>query len=118
MPRPRKFRRICCSPEARIFGPLGQRAMQNEPLIMTLDELETLRLIDVEHKTQEECAESMNVARATVQKIYEDARHKVALTLVQGLTLKIEGGDVEYLSDAEREIRGCQRHRHGGMGNV
>ncbi len=39
MPRPRKFRRICCSPEARVFGPLGQRAMQNETLIMTLDEI-------------------------------------------------------------------------------
>lgn len=118
MPRPRKFRRICCDPDTRVFGPLGQCAMQTEALILSLDEFESLRLIDMEHKTQEECAQSMNVARATVQKIYEDARFKVSKALVLGLTLRIEGGDVEYLSEAEQRAQGCQRHRRGGFNNA
>ena len=59
---------------------------------MTLDELETIRLMDHEGQTQEECARQMDVSRATVTGIYESARRKVAKCLVEGKRLIIAGG--------------------------
>ncbi len=69
MPRPRKRRRVCSLPENNRFGPLDTAA-HSDCVIMTIDEYETIRLIELERMTQEQCAEQMNVARTTVQRIY------------------------------------------------
>ena len=110
MPRPIKCRKVCSLPESNIFGPLNMKNSEDEIIIMTVEEYETIRLIDAEGLMQEECAERMGVARTTVQKIYNDARKKLAEALVGGNVLKIEGGDYK-LSDkcAERFI--CDRCR-------
>lgn len=93
MPRPRKCRRICVMPENNRFGPLGKNLLDVAPIILNLDEYETIRLIDLLGLTQEECALQMDVARTTVQAIYNTARRKLALALVDGKALHIEGGD-------------------------
>ncbi len=84
---------------------------------MTVDEFETIRLIDHLDFTQEECARQMNVARTTVQAIYDRARKKLAAALVDCLPLTISGGEYRlYGGDWDGEIccRGaCNRHRHG-----
>ena len=92
MPRPRKWRRVCCLPESNRFGPLGSPADDGNYIVMTVDEYETIRLIDSEGFTQEECANQMNVARTTVQGIYVDARKTCRVT-VNGKVLWIEGGE-------------------------
>lgn len=61
---------------------------------MTIDEYETIRLMDLENCTQESCAMAMNVARTTVQKIYEEARRKLADAIINGKELFIEGGEI------------------------
>ena len=66
MPRPRKCRRVCCLPNNGAFGPIGEQ-QPAETVVMTVDEYETIRLIDQLGFTQEECAEQMKVARTTVQ---------------------------------------------------
>lgn len=62
---------------------------------MTVEEYETIRLIDLEGKTQQECSDRMEVARTTVQGIYDVARKKLADALVNGKHLHIGGGDYE-----------------------
>ena len=68
---------------------------------MTIDEYETIRLIDLEEFTQEMCAEQMGVARTTVQWIYNQARHKLADALVNGKKLRIEGGDYQVCAGSD-----------------
>jgi predicted DNA-binding protein (UPF0251 family) len=110
MPRPRKWRRVCCLPESNLFGPLVPTSAEKEIVLMTVEEYETIRLIDLEGMMQEECAERMNVARTTVQRIYNDARKKLAESLVNGKILKIEGGDYKLCDEAE-PMYGCGRCR-------
>ena len=93
MPRPRKCRKVCCMPENTSFMP--EKVGCEECVILRVDEYETVRLIDFEGLSQEECAEYMDVSRTTVQQIYADARKKVARMLVLGAALKIEGGHYE-----------------------
>ncbi len=91
MPRPRKWRHVCCMPACAQFGPVGAAAA--ECVVMTVDEYETIRVIDLEGASQEQCAVRMGIARTTVQGIYIAARRKLAEVLVYGRTLRIEGGD-------------------------
>jgi predicted DNA-binding protein (UPF0251 family) len=81
--------------------------MERTIVTMNVEEYETLRLIDMEGLTQEECAERMTVARTTVQRIYNDARKKVAEAMVLGQILRIEGGNYELCPDGEPAHRGC-----------
>lgn len=110
MPRPRKWKKVCCLPESNIYGPLNKPGRGLDTVIMSVEEYETIRLIDFEGLTQEECAERMQVARATVQKIYSGARGKLAEFLVNSSILKIEGGKYQLYSESERG-RGCGRCR-------
>ena len=110
MPRPCKRRRICGMPKASGFAPSGcaPTCIEHVAVIMTLDEFETIRLIDYENMTQEECAASMDVARTTVQAIYNNARKKTARALCDGLELKIQGGDYVL---CEGKKGGCKCRR-------
>lgn len=96
MPRPTKCRRVCYFPEVLEFSPRG--GPDGDPVILTVDELETIRLIDREGLSQEECGTQLGVGRTTAQKIYETARRKIADALVLGRSLKIEGGDFHLCS--------------------
>lgn len=104
MARPRKCRRICHLPREREFIPSGTPGGE---VALTLDELETLRLLDVERLTQEQCALQMGVARATAALIYDRARAKVAEALVYGKSLRIGGGDVTVCEHAGRCCGRC-----------
>ncbi|MFB0959158.1 MAG: DUF134 domain-containing protein [Clostridiaceae bacterium] len=115
MPRPRKWRKVCCLPEMELFGPLSGTNDSRRDISMTVDEYETIRLIDLEGLTQEECAERMQVARATVQSIYKEARGKIAQALVYGDRLRIGGGDYQLYNDKERRM-GCHQCRRGLYG--
>lgn len=113
MPRPTKSRKICRHPRCSCFSPDETRG---EEIILNIDEYETLRLIDHEGLSQEECSEQMQVGRTTVQKIYVSARGKVAAALVEGRPLKIEGGDVRFCDGSDQSCRldcSCREHRSG-----
>ena len=63
---------------------------------LAYDELEVIRLLDLEKMSQEEAAAHMGVSRTTVTGIYERARSKVADSVVNGTRLCIEGGNVAF----------------------
>ena len=92
MPRPKKCRRICDYPQTPSFIP-AEMPEPMDAVILTLEEYETIRLIDKEGLSQEQCGDFMQVARTTVQQIYSSARKKLANVLVDGLPLRIAGGD-------------------------
>ncbi|MFZ7131228.1 MAG: DUF134 domain-containing protein [Eubacteriales bacterium] len=115
MPRPMKWRRVCCLPESNRFGPLDTPTDTDNFINMTIDEYESIRLIDLEGLTQEECAEQMNIARTTVQGIYNQARKKLAQSLVNGKMLIIEGGEYQLCDGSRKSCGGirCRRHEYG-----
>ena len=92
MPRKVKCRKVCHYPQTLEFLPQNNNAGQ-EPIVLTVDEYETIRLIDRRGMSQEQCAAFMQIARTTVQRIYETARKKLADFVVEGRPLRIEGGD-------------------------
>ncbi len=91
MARPTKTRKICMEPAYDNFGPDGIRI--GEKIVMTMDEYEVIRLVDLEKLTHEQCAKQMEIARTTVTEIYESARFKMADSLVNGKMLEISGGN-------------------------
>ena len=103
MPRPKKCRRVCDYPQTLTFLPEDHKNRE-QVVILTVDEYETIRLIDKEGLSQEQCCDFMQVARTTVQQIYASARKKLADVLVDGLPLRIEGGDYQLCSG---DSQGC-----------
>lgn len=97
MPRPRCCRRVQGEPVDTMFKPAGLRGQELEKVIMTLDEFEALRLSDLEGLYQEGAAARMGVSRATFGRILEAAHKKVALALIEGKALVIEGGPVRVI---------------------
>ena len=116
MARPRKRRHVCLLPEVNKFGPLDIDISKHEDddmVIMSVEEYETIILIDQERLTQEECAKSMGVARSTIQRIYDESRKKLADALINGKIHKIRGGDYKLCGEDEEvcEEQGCCRRR-------
>ena len=90
MTRRPRCRCISQSPDHWLFSP--DEVSSDETVVMSLDEFETIRLIDKEGMTQEECSNRMGVARTTVTSIYDSARKKIADALIDGKRLQISGG--------------------------
>lgn len=105
MPRPRMRRRICGMPRHLNFSPRNSNGVVN----LLVEEYEVIRLIDYNKLTQEECAQIMNMARTSVQKMYNDARFKISQVLVEGKTLQIGGGDYYICNDFSCRKKICNR---------
>jgi uncharacterized protein len=90
MSRPKKERCIGCSPHSSYFKPKGIPIIELEEVSLTIDELEAVRLADLEGRYHEDAAAEMKVSRATFGRIVKDARHKIAEALIQGKALRIE----------------------------
>lgn len=91
--RPIKFRRVEFFPEDTYFVPWGKPKCEIEEIVLKVEELEAMRLKDIEELNQEECAERMQVSRQTFQNIIDSARKKMAIALTEGNAIRISGGN-------------------------
>lgn len=107
MPRPCCRRRISAEPLRPVFQPAGIAAAGLSEVILTLDEFEAVRLVDLLGLYQEEAAARMNVSRPTAGRVLERARRKIADALVHGRILRIEGGAVELSAESLAECPRC-----------
>jgi predicted DNA-binding protein (UPF0251 family) len=115
MPRPRHCRRIGCMPQANYYKPRGIPLSVLQHVNLNFDELEAIRLADLEGMYQEEAAEKMNISRQTFGRIIESAHKKIADALVNGKALSIDGGTIE-LNNAPIP-QGPPRFGHGRGGH-
>lgn len=112
MPRPSKPRRVECIPKDTYFVPLGKSKCKLEEVILKIEELEAMRLKEIEGINQEECANKMQISRQTFQLIINEARMKVAVALSEGKAININGGN--YIScHCDFCCFGCEKGNNG-----
>ena len=95
MPRPRKRRRLARAPRAAIYKPSGVPLNDLRQVVLQPDELEALRLADLQGLTQEGGAREMGISRSTFQRTLASARRQVALALVEGAALQLVGSAMD-----------------------
>jgi len=89
MVRPIKPRRVQFDPKAIYFKPRAIPLSMLEEVELSLDEIEALRLCDLEGLDQVEAAKKMKISQATLCRILTSARKKVAKALIEGKAIKI-----------------------------
>ncbi len=107
MPRPKKPRFVSKYPSLTAFVPQGVPAAGE--VLLSIEELEAIRLSDVERRDQESAAHLMQVSRQTYGRILGNARGIVGEALITGKALRIEGGTFE--------MRGGQQYRRRRRAN-
>ena len=93
MPRPKKCRFVMQEPGVTFFKPQGIPLRVLEHAVITVDELEALRLSDLMGMSHEEAAKQLKVSRPTVTRMLARAHQAIADALVNGKAIRIEGGD-------------------------
>jgi predicted DNA-binding protein (UPF0251 family) len=89
MPRPRKYRHVCCNPSSYYFKPRGKPIYELEEILLEHDELESLRLADLLGYSHEDAAKEMKISRATFGRIVEIARRKITDGILNGKAIRI-----------------------------
>jgi len=92
MVRPRKLKFVNFVPEITYFKPQGVPLRDLDEVVLTLDELESLRLSDFDNLSQSEGADKMQVHQSTFQRTLIRARKKLTDALIGGKAIKIFGG--------------------------
>ena len=92
MSRPRRIRRIFFDPGVTYFKPAGISLRHLQDSILEKEEVEAIRLIDLENIAQKKVAKQMKVSQPTLSRLLTSARKKIADALVNGKSIKIQGG--------------------------
>ncbi len=95
MPRPKICRRIYFEPNVTYFKPAGITLRDLQEVVLTKEELESVRLVDYENASQNKVSKKMNVSQPTLSRILSSARKKIADAVVNGKAIKIHGGIYE-----------------------
>ncbi|MBW2993292.1 DUF134 domain-containing protein [Candidatus Woesearchaeota archaeon] len=112
MPRPRRFRRVGFMPDVTFFKPSGIRKSELSEIVLTVDEFEAVRLKDFLGIEQTDAAKKMKISQPTFNRILRCARKKIADAIVNGKSIKIEGGKYKMV-----QPRGRGRGQGRGMGS-
>lgn len=91
--RPPKFRQVERLPMITYFKPQGIPMSKLSEVVLNVEELEAIRLCDLDGLEQEICAAKMAVSRPTFHRIITTARKKISQALIEGLAIRVEGGN-------------------------
>jgi len=105
MPRPCCKKTINTLSKSEVFKPNGIPLTELEEIILSLDELEALRLSDLEGLYQEAAARAMGISRQTFGRIIESARHKTAHAILNGKALRVTGGNVRLKNEGDDTMK-------------
>jgi predicted DNA-binding protein (UPF0251 family) len=108
MARPEKLRCVAQWPNVGFFKPVGVPANALQGIRLSLEELDSIRLGDLEGPEQGECAQQMRIPRPTFHRILEVARKKLADAPINDKAIQIEGGNFKL---PERRFR-CSNDGH------
>ena len=98
--RPQKYRIVKQNPKINQFSPRGKPGRPNE-VDLSMDQFEAIRLADYMGLPQKEAAKSMRISQQTFSRILKKARKSLANALVNGNTIKIQGGHYVISSHEE-----------------
>ncbi|MFH1175134.1 MAG: DUF134 domain-containing protein [bacterium] len=89
MPRPRLFRKIGFNPNITYFKPQGAPMRFLEVVELSAEEVEALRLKNLEGFDQVDAAKEMNTSQSTFQRILSSAYKKISDALINGKAIRI-----------------------------
>jgi len=101
------WRKVSSLPPITYFKPAGIRLSELEEVNLLVEEAEAIRLKDLEGLEHEECAQKMSISRSTFSRLLDLARQKMADALLNGKSIRIEGGNFEM---ATRRFRCLEGH--------
>lgn len=117
--RPKIKRKIRFFPEITYFKPAGIPLRDLDEVILTLDEVEAVRLAELEDLEQVDAAKKMKISRITFLRILHRAHKKIAESIIYGKALKIEGGEImAYQSRLPKRTWGKNVGRGQGLGGT
>ena len=95
MTRPRKPRHIQFNPNVRYFKPRGIPMGVLEEVVIHPDELEALKLHDIDGLEQIEAAKKMKISQPTFARILDSVYKKIADGIINGKAIRIEERSVK-----------------------
>ncbi len=110
MVRPKKKRIVNACPPVPYFKPAGVPLCTLEEEVLALEEVEALRLVELEDMDQAAAAEKMGVSQPTLTRVLSAARQKLARAICHGEAIRIKGGEYQMFG------RGAGRGRGQGQG--
>jgi predicted DNA-binding protein (UPF0251 family) len=105
MARPEKNRSVSKPPKMKGFKPFGIPQCKLEIVKLTIEEYESIRLVNYEMLQQKEAAVLMNISRPTLTRIYNKALKNITKAFVEGKAIVIDGGNYKF----EKEWHRCKR---------
>ena len=97
MSRPRIRRRISSMPEVTYFKPAGVRMADLDEVVLTIDEYEAVKLIDLEGIEQGKAGKQMKISQPTLSRLLKSARKKLSEAIIKGKAIKIQGEKAKVL---------------------
>lgn len=96
MPRPTRNRKVVNPPQMSGFKPFGMPLCELKVLELQFDEYESINLVNYQDLSQDLAAEMMGISRPTFTRVYNRALKKIAKAFVEGMAIKIVGGNVQF----------------------
>jgi predicted DNA-binding protein (UPF0251 family)/DNA-directed RNA polymerase subunit RPC12/RpoP len=115
--RPQKDRFVTCDPTISYFKPRGVPLREMDEVRLTIDQMEAIRLADLEGLSQQEAGQRMGVSRATFGRIIQRARRVVAEALIHGKAIMLEGGHYQVRQATRQFVcRDCEQQWEAACG--